>query len=87
VEGSNTAPFAGTNRIRFDGCVLSRERGTPVSSGYLPTIGRVRILALPGLVGIWHTASLLHGSTVVTAAFTLGAAVLAVWALAVLRDG
>jgi hypothetical protein len=47
----------------------------------------VRILALPGLVGIWHTASLLHGSTVVTAAFTLGAAALAVWALAVLRDG
>jgi hypothetical protein len=28
-----TAPFAGTNRIRFDGSVLSRERGTPVSSG------------------------------------------------------
>jgi hypothetical protein len=46
----------------------------------------VRILALLGLVGIWQTASLLNGSTFVTAAFTLGAAVLAVWAIAVLRD-
>jgi hypothetical protein len=46
----------------------------------------VRLLALLGLVGIWHAASLLHGSIFVTATFTLGAAVLAVWAIAVLRD-
>jgi hypothetical protein len=46
----------------------------------------VRLIALLGLVGIWHAASLLHGSTFVTAAFTIGAAGLAVWAIAVLRD-
>jgi hypothetical protein len=46
----------------------------------------VRILALLGLVGIWHAASLLHGSTFVTAGFTLGAVGLAAWAIAVLRD-
>jgi hypothetical protein len=46
----------------------------------------VRLVALLGLVGIWQTASLLHGSTVVTGAFTLGAAVLAFWAIATLRD-
>jgi hypothetical protein len=46
----------------------------------------VRLLALLGLVGIWHTASLLHGSMLVTAAFTLGAAALAAWAITVLRD-
>ena len=33
ARGTGMAPFAGTNRIRFDGCDLSRERGTPVSSG------------------------------------------------------
>src|SRR5919202_6499650 len=27
-------PFAGANRIRFDGCDLSLLRGTPVSAGY-----------------------------------------------------
>jgi hypothetical protein len=47
----------------------------------------VRIVALLGLVGIWHAASLLHGSTFVTASFTLGALVLGLWAIAVLRDG
>jgi hypothetical protein len=46
----------------------------------------VRILALLGLVGIWQTASLLHGPTFVTAVFTIGAAALGVWAIAVLRD-
>jgi hypothetical protein len=46
----------------------------------------VRIVALLGLVGIWHAASLLHGSTFVTASFTLGALALGVWAITVLRD-
>jgi hypothetical protein len=46
----------------------------------------VRLVALLGLVGIWQTASLLHGSIFVTAVFTLGAAALAAWALAALRD-
>jgi hypothetical protein len=46
----------------------------------------VLIVALVGLVGIWQTASLLHGSLLVTAAFTLGAAALGLWALTVLRD-
>jgi hypothetical protein len=27
------SPFAGTNRIRFDGCDLSLEGGTPVRRG------------------------------------------------------
>jgi len=47
----------------------------------------VRLVALLGLVGIWHAASLLHGSTLVTASFTLGAAALGAWALAVLHRG
>jgi hypothetical protein len=46
----------------------------------------VRLVALLGLVGIWHAASLLHGSTFVTASFTLGALVLGLWAITVLRD-
>jgi hypothetical protein len=46
----------------------------------------VQIVALLGLVGIWQTASLLHGSMFVTAAFTLGAAVLGLWAVTALRD-
>jgi hypothetical protein len=46
----------------------------------------VRLVALLGLVGIWHAASLLHGSTFVTAAFTVGAAVLGAWALTVLHE-
>jgi hypothetical protein len=46
----------------------------------------VRLLASLGLVGIWQTASLLHGPPLVTAALTLGAAALAAWAIAVLRD-
>jgi hypothetical protein len=46
----------------------------------------VRLLALLGLVGIWHAASLLEGSTFVTASFTLGALVLGLWAVAVLRE-
>ncbi len=47
----------------------------------------MRILALLALPGIWQTASLLRGSVAVTAAFTLGAALLGAWALAVLREG
>jgi hypothetical protein len=46
----------------------------------------VRIAALLGLAGIWHAASLLHGSIFVTAAFTLGAAAIGVWAVTALRD-
>jgi hypothetical protein len=46
----------------------------------------VRIVALLGLVGIWHAASLLRGSTFVTASFTLGALVLGLWAITVLRN-
>jgi hypothetical protein len=46
----------------------------------------VRLVALLGLVGIWHAASLLHGSTFVTASFTLGAAALGLWAVTALRD-
>ena len=47
----------------------------------------MRLLALLALSGIWQTASLLRGSIAVTAAFTLGAALLGVWAIAVLREG
>jgi hypothetical protein len=46
----------------------------------------VRLVGLLGLVGIWHAASLLHGSTFVTASLTLGALALGVWAIAALRD-
>jgi hypothetical protein len=46
----------------------------------------VRVLGLLALPGIWETAALLHGSLVVTGLFTLGAAALGVWALAVLRE-
>jgi hypothetical protein len=46
----------------------------------------VRVLGLLALLGIWETASLLHGSLVVTAVFTLGAAALGAWAIAVLRE-
>jgi hypothetical protein len=46
----------------------------------------VRLLALVGLVGIWQAASLLHGSTFVTASFTLGAAALGLWALSALHE-
>jgi hypothetical protein len=46
----------------------------------------VRLVALLGLVGIWHAASLLHGPTFVTASFTLGALVLGLWAITALRD-
>jgi len=46
----------------------------------------VRVLGLLALPGIWETASLLHGSLVVTALFTLGAAALGVWAFAALRE-
>jgi hypothetical protein len=47
----------------------------------------MRLVGLLGLVGIWHAASLLHGPTIVTAAFTLGALALGLWAITVLRDG
>jgi hypothetical protein len=46
----------------------------------------VRIAVALSLIGIWQTASLLHGSLLVTAAFTLGAAALGLWAVTVLRD-
>jgi len=57
-----------------------------VSSDYPPIIGQVRVFGLLALPGIWQTASLLHGSPAVTAVFTLGAALLGVWAIAVLRE-
>lgn len=43
------------------------------------------MLALLGLVGIWQSASLLDGSLAVTALFTLGAALLGLWAITTLR--
>ena len=46
----------------------------------------MRALGLLALPGIWQTASLLHGSPAVTATFTLGAALLGIWAIAVLRE-
>jgi hypothetical protein len=79
------APFAGTNRIRFDGSDLSRGRGTPVPSGYQSIIREVRLLAALALLGLWQAAASLGGPFVVTAACTLGAAALGVWAIAVLR--
>ena len=57
-----------------------------MSSDYPPIIRQVRALGLVALPGIWQTASLLHGSPAVTAVFTLGAALLGVWALAVIRE-
>ena len=39
------------------------------------------------LIGIWNAASALHGSVAVTLLLTLGAAALATWAIAVLREG
>jgi len=80
------APFAGTNRIRFDGCDLSRGCGTPVSSGYQRRIQQVRLLAALGLLGIWQAAASLGGPVLVTGLCTLGAAALGAWAIAVLRE-
>jgi hypothetical protein len=45
----------------------------------------VRLLAVPGLVGIWSAASALGGPVFVTLLFTVGGALLAVWAVAALR--
>jgi hypothetical protein len=45
----------------------------------------VPILALLALAGIWQTASLLRGSLAVTALLTVGAALLALWAISTLR--
>ena len=45
------------------------------------------MLAFIGLVGLWEAASLLHGSFLVTALLTVGAAALGAWAIAVLREG
>jgi hypothetical protein len=47
----------------------------------------VRLLAALGLIGIWQAAASLGGPLAVTAAFTLGAAALGAWAVAVLREG
>jgi hypothetical protein len=46
----------------------------------------VRVIAILGLVGLWQAASLLRGSLLVTALLTIGAAALAAWAIAVLRE-
>jgi hypothetical protein len=80
------APFAGTNRIRFDGCDLSRGRGTPVPSGYQPIIREVRVLAALCLLGLWQAAAALGGPLVVTALCTAAATAAGVWAIAVLRE-
>jgi hypothetical protein len=86
ARGVRLTPFAGANRIRFDGCDLSRVRAAPRCRQVTraPFSG-VRLLVVPGLVGIWSAASTLGGSFLVTAVFTAGAALLAVWAVAVLR--
>jgi hypothetical protein len=47
----------------------------------------VRFIAVLGVVGIWQTASLLHGSAAVTALLTLGGVALGAWAIRVLREG
>jgi hypothetical protein len=41
-RGTVMTPFAGTNRIRFDGCDLSPERGTPVRSTLAKDLCRLR---------------------------------------------
>jgi hypothetical protein len=46
----------------------------------------VRLLAALALIGIWHAAESLGGSILVTAVFTLGAAAVGAWAIAVLRE-
>jgi hypothetical protein len=45
----------------------------------------VRLIALVGLIGIWQAAASLGAPLAVTALFTLGAAALGAWAVAVLR--
>jgi hypothetical protein len=51
-------------------------------------MGRVRILMLLALLGIWEAAaSVLEAPLAVTALITLGAAALGAWAIAVLREG
>jgi hypothetical protein len=51
-------------------------------------MGRVRVVMLLALLGIWKaSSSLLEAPLAVTALLTLGAAVLGAWAIAVLRDG
>ena len=81
-------PFAGTNRIRFDGSDLSRLRAAPRyrQASNAPLDG-VRLLSLVGVVGLWQAAASLGAPLLVTALLTAGAAALGVWALAVLRDG
>jgi hypothetical protein len=44
-------------------------------------------MAAVGLIGIWQAAASLGGPLPVTAAFTLGAVAVGVWAIAVLREG
>jgi len=46
----------------------------------------VRLLAALGLIGIWQAAASLGGPLPVTATFTLGAAAVGAWAIAVLRE-
>lgn len=40
-----------------------------------------------GVVGLWSAAAALDAPSAVTALFTLGAALLGAWAVAVLRNG
>jgi hypothetical protein len=46
----------------------------------------VRLVALLGIVGIWQAAASLGAPPGVTALFTIGGALLGLWALAVLRE-
>ena len=96
------APFAGTSRIRFDGCDLSRKGGTPGCSveqcrqANTPQLGTVRTLIAAGtvalactaLLGIQHAVAIVLCQTAggVTTVITLGMAALGLWAIAVLRE-
>jgi hypothetical protein len=96
------SPFAGTSRIRFDGCDLSRGRGTPVCSveqcrqANTPQLRTVRTLLAAGTIALACTALLGIQQTVAvalrqtpggaTTMITLGIAALGVWAISVLRE-
>jgi hypothetical protein len=52
------APFAGMNRIRFDGCDLSpaRTQGTPAAATLAKKLVTARYLALSGLAASYRIA-------------------------------
>ncbi len=55
ARGTIRAPFAGTSRIRFDGCDLSRARGTPAGERY-----RLPVLRLPPALAAQATPRVLE---------------------------